>query len=379
MKKLALLLAIALLALPASALADVKKGDRGEEVRYLQWLLVSTGYLAEEPDGAFGGHTEQAVMDSQQSKGLEPTGIATYGLMEALEADRAGQDRALNGESYYAPYDGDFTPPFITGEAATYVGPAHCRTSMTPTLAWRDPCQRHQALLVRESELSRRDDASELSEACALWLNDIEAAFDDLSARFPDAQADIQAARTGWSEAFEAQRQAMLVLWEDGPFVQRALTRMARNYALALCELASGEPVARADIAVGDDSSAKFDPSCRQWLQGAGTEYTACCEDHADLFELECGWMELGAEDAQSLAFIANYWELALQQQYNAWLNRCGEADASAVTRACEAGFQALSSLGAALAPACGSPELARLRATEFECARLCQMLGEKF
>ena len=60
MKKLAMLTAFALvlLCLCPAALADVGVGDRGEEVRYLQWLLIQTGYLSGSADGAFGPKTE---------------------------------------------------------------------------------------------------------------------------------------------------------------------------------------------------------------------------------------------------------------------------------------------------------------------------------
>ena len=62
-KFLSTILMLALLAaLPTAALADIRRGDRGEDVKELQTLMFELGWLFEEPDGIFGNRTEAAVI-----------------------------------------------------------------------------------------------------------------------------------------------------------------------------------------------------------------------------------------------------------------------------------------------------------------------------
>ena len=75
---------VLLFMLTASASADVRRGDRGEDVEEIQTLLFQMGWLFEEPDGIFGPHTEQAVINYQGYSGLTQDGVvdkATYDRM----------------------------------------------------------------------------------------------------------------------------------------------------------------------------------------------------------------------------------------------------------------------------------------------------------
>ena len=55
----------------------LRRGDRSEDVRELQQLLVDQAYLnAGGADGVFGGGTEKAVMKFQDDQGLTPDGVA---------------------------------------------------------------------------------------------------------------------------------------------------------------------------------------------------------------------------------------------------------------------------------------------------------------
>ena len=76
MKRIIGLLLVLMFLFPASALADLRRGDRGEEVRELQQMLWDTGFIFEEPDGVFGGNTENAVKRFQEYALLEQTGAA---------------------------------------------------------------------------------------------------------------------------------------------------------------------------------------------------------------------------------------------------------------------------------------------------------------
>ena len=86
MKKIsAIVISVVLLfMLTASASADVRRGDRGVDVEEIQTLLFQMGWLFEEPDGIFGPHTEQAVINYQGYSGLTQDGVvdkATYDRM----------------------------------------------------------------------------------------------------------------------------------------------------------------------------------------------------------------------------------------------------------------------------------------------------------
>lgn len=74
-RRLCFLLLICLL--PIGALAEVRRGDSGEEVYEIQQLLFETGFLFEEPDGQFGKNTQSAVKWFQETWNLPVTGIVT--------------------------------------------------------------------------------------------------------------------------------------------------------------------------------------------------------------------------------------------------------------------------------------------------------------
>ena len=86
MKRIIGVLLVLMFLFPASALADLRRGDRGEEVRELQQMLWDTGFIFEEPDGVFGGNTEKAVKWFQEYALLEQTGVADDRTIDSLYA-----------------------------------------------------------------------------------------------------------------------------------------------------------------------------------------------------------------------------------------------------------------------------------------------------
>ena len=86
MKRIIGLLLVLMFLFPASALADLRRGDRGEEVRELQQMLWDTGFIFEEPDGVFGGNTEKAVKWFQEYALLEQTGVVDDRTIDSLYA-----------------------------------------------------------------------------------------------------------------------------------------------------------------------------------------------------------------------------------------------------------------------------------------------------
>ena len=86
MKRIIGVLLVLMFLFPATALADLRRGDRGEEVRELQQMLWDTGFIFEEPDGVFGGNTEKAVKWFQEYALLKQTGVVDDRTIDSLYA-----------------------------------------------------------------------------------------------------------------------------------------------------------------------------------------------------------------------------------------------------------------------------------------------------
>ena len=371
MRKIAILLVLALLALPASALADVAKGDRGEEVRYLQWLLQQTGWLNENPDGAFGNRTEQAVMNFQTDQGLEPTGVADAALMQTLDRLRVRMDREKHCPDYYEPYGGSYTPPFDTD----YTAPFHCATTALDGVVYRDSCERHLALLRQEYDLTLEGDAAGWSEAGLLWLKDIEAQYDEWAQSAPaEKRQAVRDAWEAWSLCFSAQLGAMNATWNDPALAERQLLLMLKYHAGALCELRSGElPLGPGEGLLAFEGSVAPDAHCVYWSLGVGTEFVTGCAEHAPLFARERAWVASGAEDGKALADLAADWDAALAALYDRWAALDGAAEYADNAR--ETFQAALLALDAATeGDALSVP--AYLNVVRLEAARLCELLN---
>lgn len=73
----------------------VKNGSRGDDVREIQEMLISQGYLDGGADGIFGVKTEAAVLAFQKDHGLDATGIVgegTYAALKESDAEAAGEE-----------------------------------------------------------------------------------------------------------------------------------------------------------------------------------------------------------------------------------------------------------------------------------------------
>jgi murein L,D-transpeptidase YcbB/YkuD len=70
----------------AEPTVTLKKGDKGDGVKWLQWYLSQLGYLSESDiDGDFGGKTDTAVKSFQTAQGLTVDGIVGSGTRTALK------------------------------------------------------------------------------------------------------------------------------------------------------------------------------------------------------------------------------------------------------------------------------------------------------
>ena len=61
---------------PERAFEELKKGSRGDAVAALQEKLIELGYLKGSADGDYGNKTVNAVKAFQRAVGLKPTGVA---------------------------------------------------------------------------------------------------------------------------------------------------------------------------------------------------------------------------------------------------------------------------------------------------------------
>ena len=66
----------------------IKRGSRGDSVRFAQERLIAHGWDVGAGDGVFGGKTDQAVRTFQDAHGLSPDGIVGDRTWELLEIER---------------------------------------------------------------------------------------------------------------------------------------------------------------------------------------------------------------------------------------------------------------------------------------------------
>lgn len=85
-----------------AASVTMTKGDRNDDVKWLQNALNTVTGSSLTVDGDFGGKTEEALKDFQQSAGLEATGVADEATVKAL-ADAMNPEDEENHPGYEMP------------------------------------------------------------------------------------------------------------------------------------------------------------------------------------------------------------------------------------------------------------------------------------
>ena len=80
------------MAMNSFAVELMKNGTRGDDVKEIQEMLISSGYLDGNADGIFGPKTEKAVLAFQQDNGLDATGIVGEGTYNALKKGEAEEE-----------------------------------------------------------------------------------------------------------------------------------------------------------------------------------------------------------------------------------------------------------------------------------------------
>ena len=225
MKRIIGVLLVLMFLFPAFALADLRRGDRGEEVRELQQMLWDTGFIFEEPDGVFGGNTEKAVKWFQEYALLEQTGVVDDRTIDSLYACWL---RIMEENGYAVPGDemepqtAGFVPGYNPYGEGDY--PAYCHRYTT------DAGDEHNELCSFHAQL----DANQSMPGLEKWkyeLNDLYNEWIDLSMEKDRAAvASSQAFFTLWLE-----QQRIALELQEVENVDDYIETLLRNQCVVLC------------------------------------------------------------------------------------------------------------------------------------------------
>lgn len=236
MKRIISVLLVIMFLFSASALADLRRGDRGEEVRELQQMLWDTGFIFEEPDGVFGGNTEKAVKWFQEYALLEQTGVADDRTIDSLYAcwlrimdengytvpDDEMEPQTAGVAPGYNPYGDDYGEDY--GDSyGDY--PAYCHRYAT------DSGDEHVELCGFHAQLAANQSLPGLEK----WTNELN----DLYKEWIDLSMEKDRAAVASSQAFftlwlEQQR---IALEQQGvENVDDHIEALLRNQCVELCE-----------------------------------------------------------------------------------------------------------------------------------------------
>ena len=233
MKRIIGLLLVLMFLFPASALSDLRRGDRGEEVRQLQQMLWDTGFIFEESDGVFGGNTEKAVKWIQEYALLEQTGVVDDRTLDSLYACWL---RIMEENGYTVPDDEmePQTAAFVS-EYNSYGDddygdsygdyPAYCHRYTT------DAGDEHVEMCSFHAQLAANQTLPGL-EKWTYELNDLYNTWIDLSMEKDRAAvASSQAFFTLWLE-----QQRIVLELQEVENVDDYIEALLRNQCVDLCE-----------------------------------------------------------------------------------------------------------------------------------------------
>lgn len=236
MKRMIGLLLALLLLVPVCALAELRRGDSGEEVTALQQMLWDTGFIFEEPDGVFGRNTEKAVKWFQEYALLEQTGVADDRTIDSLYAcwlrimdengytvpDDEMEPQTAGVAPGYNPYGDDYGEDY--GDSyGDY--PAYCHRYTTDSGDEHvEMCGFHAQLAANQSLPGLEKWTNELNDLYKEWI--------DLSMEKDRAAvASSQAFFTLWLE------QQRIALEQQGvENVDDHIEALLRNQCVELCE-----------------------------------------------------------------------------------------------------------------------------------------------
>ena len=224
MKRTICILLVFLLLLPACALAELKRGDSGEDVLWLQQMLFETGFIFEEPDGVFGRNTEKAVKWFQEYALLEQTGVVDDRTLDSLYVCWL----RIMEENGVAPVPYDEMDPqtagFVPGYSMEGDYPVCCqRYTTNEGDAHVELCGRH----------AQQAEAATLP-AAEVWMNELNVLYDEWLALSPEENrvsiASSQAFFTLWLE-----QQTAALKRQNAENVDARIETLLRNQCAELC------------------------------------------------------------------------------------------------------------------------------------------------
>ena len=231
------MLVIGLASLP-TALADLRRGDRGAEVEELQRMLFEAGWLFELPDGVFGRNTEKAVKDYERYAGLAADGVVDEATMKALTEDwRLLTQETEPTEAGMSNLQGHGANPFFCT--------SFFKTESVGGFAY---CDAHQALCDQTDRLIGSGTQKDAQKACALWTDEISRLYEQWAARVDEEhRGAIATARTQYLASIEAHRAATDAWYgcfqtlPSADRVDATLVVSLREHAAWLCAVLSGQ------------------------------------------------------------------------------------------------------------------------------------------
>ena len=236
MKRMIGLLLALLLLVPVCALAELRRGDSGEEVTALQQMLWDTGFIFEEPDGVFGGNTEKAVKWFQEYALLEQTGVADDRTIDSLYAcwlrimeengytvpDDEMEPQTAGVAPGYNPYGDDYGEDY--GDSyGDY--PAYCHRYTT------DSGDEHVEMCGFHAQLAANQSLPGLEK----WTNELN----DLYKEWIDLSMEKDRAAVASSQAFFTlwlEQQRIALEQQGGENVDDHIEALLRNQCVELCE-----------------------------------------------------------------------------------------------------------------------------------------------
>ena len=226
MKRIIGILLVLMFLFPASALADLRRGDRGEEVRQLQQMLWDTGFIFEEPDGVFGGNTEKAVKWFQEYALLEQTGVVDDRTIDSLYACWL---RIMEENGYAVPGDemepqtAGFVPGYNPYGEGDY--PAYCHRYTT------EEGDEHTELCGRHAEVAMDSTLSGVEK----WTNALNELYQEwLELSLEEDRAAVASSQTFFMLWLEQQRIALNLQKVEN--VDDHIEALLRNQCVELCE-----------------------------------------------------------------------------------------------------------------------------------------------
>ena len=224
------------LMLPISALADVQRGDQGENVYEVQRLLFETGFLFELPDGIFGRNTEAAVKWFQETWSLPVTGVVTDDDLNAMydcwDSLHNPDGTLIDGEPLP---DDQLEPqplsPDIDGEY-----PACCiRYTGTDGNEYIGYCRRHAAI-AESADLANISGVQPETPVCQQWEDAISELYDEwMNLAEEDEKAMIASSRAALFLWINQQRVTLAM--QEGVDAEANLKSILRSHCTELCAI----------------------------------------------------------------------------------------------------------------------------------------------